>query len=228
MVLFGGIVPFVAMMTTTAKWPEVGGEPFIGFYKVFTSKVVSCNTNFQGPSMRRVGALESFFLLDFTFGQLPFSQAKVIDLAWDIIVGRGVQLLSWWIGYVVFLDALLRLIERHPASFEMFSHIALDSASLASLWILLKDLFRTQRRRTWILFFYMFLSMFYILSIPALLAAMTGYDISLSAWVDIDKDQIVPSSNFQINVCGLECRKHNIWQRNVLRFRANRSVHKTI
>ncbi|KAF2474248.1 uncharacterized protein BDR25DRAFT_392014 [Lindgomyces ingoldianus] len=39
-------------------------------------------------------------------------------------------------------------------------HITVDGASLASMWALLKDLFKTRSRRTWILFLYMLISIF--------------------------------------------------------------------
>ncbi|KAF2865029.1 hypothetical protein BDV95DRAFT_600044 [Massariosphaeria phaeospora] len=133
-----------------------------------------------------------------TFGKFPFSQAKTVDVAWDICIGRGAQFLAWWVAYVVFSDALFRVIERHPASYRVFSHISLNGACLASLWALLRELFRTRSKRTWALFFYMFLSTLWVLSMPTVLGAMTGYVSTTVGWVEVNgSDEIVPATKFK-------------------------------
>lgn len=104
-------------------------------------------------------------------------------------------MLAWSIAYVVFSDALLRVIERHPASFRIFQRIALEGPSLMSLWSLSKELFSVRSKRTRSLFAYFLISTTYVLLIPMFLGAMTGYDSTSVAWVDLDdSNNIVPTS----------------------------------
>ncbi|KAF2684794.1 hypothetical protein K458DRAFT_431090 [Lentithecium fluviatile CBS 122367] len=146
---------------------------------------------------QKILRIEALFVLDYTFGTLPFSLAKTIDVAWDLFVGRGAQLIVAWTSYVIFSTAVLRVIERHPTSYRNFLHITLDGPSLLSIWTLLKDLFRTQSRWTGVLFFYMIVSILYVLCLPVILSAMTGYDSTTISWVNVeDRDRIIPASAF--------------------------------
>lgn len=167
-----GILPFIILGKATQDGGYGAGGPL--FYDVFSPKIIDCGDGFGQPQNSTISGIEALFVLDNTFGRFPFSQAKTIDVAWDILVGRGAQLFAWWVSYIVFSDALLRLIERHPATYETFMRIALEGPCLASAWILLKELFRKRSKRTWALFFYMLLSSLYVLAIPTFLSAMTG------------------------------------------------------
>jgi hypothetical protein len=112
-----------------------------------------------------------------------------------------VQLLAWWVGYIVFSDALLRAIERHPASFQIFQRIALEGPSLLSLWNLMKELWYAKSKRTKALFFYMWIATLYIISIPMFLSAMTGYDSTSIPWVSLDNsNNIVPASALKFSL----------------------------
>ncbi|KAF2680257.1 hypothetical protein K458DRAFT_312424 [Lentithecium fluviatile CBS 122367] len=187
-----GIVPFFI-------YGRYQAEGNIFFYGAFLAKVRACEGGFGVPQNSTVSGAESLFVLDNSFGRFTFAQAKAIDVGWDILVGRGAQLCAWYVTYKVFSDALIRLLERHPAPFEMFKRIGLEGASLNSAWALLKELFTGQSKRTWALFFYMLLSTLYVLSIPAFLSAMTGYDSRTIPWISIgdDENNIVPASYFE-------------------------------
>ncbi|KAF2446473.1 hypothetical protein P171DRAFT_356776, partial [Karstenula rhodostoma CBS 690.94] len=192
LLLMLGIGPFVIYGMMNRGWTN------IFYYGAFAAKILGCGDALDVPQNSTVVGVEALFVLDWTFGQFSFSRVKTIDVAWDILVGRGVQMIFWAISYRVFSDALLRLMERHPASFETFKSISLEGPGLGSSWILLKQLFRNRGARTWFLFFYMLLASFYVLSIPPLLGAMSGYDSTAIAWVAIGNDNtIVPSSQIK-------------------------------
>jgi len=166
------------------------------FGGVFADKVIGCGNKLSGtPQNSTITGIEKMFALDNKFGDFSFAQAKTLDIAWDLIIGRGAQLLAWWAAYTVFCDALLRVIERHPASFGIFQHIALEGPSLGSLWTLIKELWAAKSRRTKALFFYMFWSTTYVLIVPIVLGAMTGYDSTSIAWISLESDNnILPVS----------------------------------
>ncbi|KAF2738623.1 hypothetical protein EJ04DRAFT_486074 [Polyplosphaeria fusca] len=187
------LLPFI-LVALASGGLSYGSGPFTS---LFDAKTITCGDAFGTPQNSTVGGVEALFVLDFTFGKLPFSQVKIIDVVWDVVMGRGAQLLAWWVSYIVFCDALLRVIERHPATYETFTHITIQGAGFSSLLALFKDLFRTKSKRTWTLFFFMFLSTIYVLSLQTILSAMTGYVNTTIAWVDVDQsNQIVPASSF--------------------------------
>jgi hypothetical protein len=169
------------------------------FNRIFADKTLSCGDNFVGqPQNATVKGIEKLFALDATFGRFSFSQAKTIDILWDLLVGRGAQALAWWASYNVFCDALLRAIERHPASFEMFQRLAMEGPGLHALWTLTKELWTAKSARTRALFFYMFVSTGYVLLVPIVLGAMTGYDSTSIAWIDLEgENNIIPASMLQ-------------------------------
>jgi hypothetical protein len=144
-----GLLPFI-LVALLSGFSTTGGAPLGA---LFGSKTITCGDAFGTPQNSTVSGIEALFVLDATFGRFAFSQVKVIDVAWDVCLGRGAQLLAWYISYIVFSDALLRVIERHSASYQTFIHITIEGASFATMWALVKDLFRTKSKRTWSLFF---------------------------------------------------------------------------
>lgn len=189
LLLASGIVPFVTYGILVRGWAGTF------YHGSFEQKILGCGAALGQPQNATVDGIEAMFVLDWTFGQLSFATVKVIDATWDIAIARGVQGIYWAICYRIFTDVLLRLIERHPASFETFKSISLEGAGLTSSLVLFKQLFRNRSIRTWFLFFYLLLSSFYVLSIPPLLGAMTGYDATSIAWVSIgDAGNIIPTS----------------------------------
>jgi hypothetical protein len=191
-----GIVPFILLGKFT-RGKYVDGPPFRG---VFEDKVQNCGYSFGTPENATIKGVEKLFVLDQTFGSFTFAQVKTIDIVWDVVIGRGIQLVAWWVGYVVFSDALLRAIERHPASFRIFQRIALEGPSLLSLWTLIKELWGAKSKRTKALFFYFWIATLYIISIPMFVSAMTGYDSTSIPWVSLDdSNNIVQASTLKMS-----------------------------
>lgn len=193
--LGGAAAPLVILGYYT---PRIGFFPgsWPPFYNVFAAKYMNCGDSIDSrPAGSVITGFKGLFVLDSTWGSFNFSTVKTIDVAWDIIVGRSAQLLCWWVAYAVFSDALLCVIERHPASFRIFQRIALEGPGLHSLWTLCKELLSVKSKRTKALFAYLLLSTSYVLCVPMFLGAMTGYDSTSTAWIDVEgTNNIVPTS----------------------------------
>ncbi|KAF2823952.1 hypothetical protein CC86DRAFT_372107 [Ophiobolus disseminans] len=230
LVLVFGVAPmaFLGYYTPIGQ-SSPGNRPFYG---VFQDKVLSCGDSFGTPENSTISGIEKFFVLDKTFGRFSFAEVKSLDVAWDILVGRGVQMIAWWVGYVVFSDALLRAIERHPTSFQIFQRIALEGPSLLSLWTLVKELWCSRSKRTKALFFYMWMATFYIMCIPMFLGAMTGYDSTSIAWVSLDDDNNIvtaesiersgvvmgtPDKTFDEPICADEDSSYRAYNEKIMR-----------
>ncbi|USP75740.1 hypothetical protein yc1106_03014 [Curvularia clavata] len=195
LVIATGIVPICILgEATTPPYSDRGW-----FSGIFSDKVVGCSGNIgSAPQNTTVTGIETVFALDTTYGAFTFAQVKAIDLLWDVALGRGLQFLAGWAAYIVFCDALLKTIERHPTSFAVFQRIALEGPSARAIGTLIKELWATKSRRTKALFFYMLLSTAYIISVPIVIGAMTGYDSTAIAWVGLDdSSNIVPTSSLE-------------------------------
>ncbi|KAK3669925.1 hypothetical protein LTR78_010176 [Recurvomyces mirabilis] len=108
-----------------------------------------------------------------------YTAVKAIDLAWDLLVGRGGQLVFAWMAYHVFGAVLTKLMQEGEVGYDLFASIAFQSGSVPALLTTLRHVLgwapvpRTKRA----LGFYlgMAMVMLYIAMMPTLLSAMTGY-----------------------------------------------------
>ncbi|KAJ4305806.1 hypothetical protein N0V90_001338 [Kalmusia sp. IMI 367209] len=153
-----------------------------------------------------------FFTPNLSFGAMTFTQVKVIDITWDLLVGRGGQMLLAWVNYRVFNEWLLYHMEMHRTSYKMYTAVAFQTTTLGTLGVLGKE-FLAFGEGTWKRFFRwlavlcMLLSTLYVLAFPTLMAAMTGYittyepyiedaNHNLAAWSEIEPVRyVVKDSN---------------------------------
>ena len=134
---------------------------------------------------------------------MTFTQVKVIDIAWDLIVGRGGQMCLAWVNWRVFNEWLVWHLERYRTSYKMYTAVALQTTSLTSLGVLAKEFLYFGERNwgrflRWLAMFSMLISTLYVLAFPTLMAAMTGYittyepymedyDRNLIEWAKVDR-----------------------------------------
>lgn len=130
-----------------------------------------------------------FFTPNLSFGAVTFTQVKVIDIAWDLIVGRGGQMGLAWVNWRVFNEWLVYHLERYATSYKMYSVVALQTTSWASLGVFAKEFLCFGEKNwgrffRWLAMFCMFISTLYVLAFPTLMAAMTGYITTYEPYVE--------------------------------------------
>ncbi|KUJ19250.1 uncharacterized protein LY89DRAFT_780239 [Mollisia scopiformis] len=116
--------------------------------------------------------------IDMKFGSFTFDQAKAIDLAWNLVVGRGVQAILSLIAYRVFSDALLRSAEITHLSYDLYASLSLYTNKGNMAWHLLKGLGKRGNWRTRSIFIWLLLSIVYLVSFPSILDVCSGYEPS--------------------------------------------------
>lgn len=126
-------------------------------------------------------------ILDITlgFGRLSFSSVKIIDVIWDVVVGRGGQALLAWLLYLILSQALLHSMEIRSVSFERFAATSYNPDSLKAFWILCQDVPRTraaQTRPLWILLGSVYVCL-YLMAYPTVVSSITGYSAVSEAYV---------------------------------------------
>lgn len=108
----------------------------------------------------------TFIGLNWRFGTFSYGSAKALDLAWNWIVGRGLQGILSIIAYRVFSDALLRVTEMTPISYELYATISFFSTKPTMIWQLLKGLGTQGNWRTKFILSWLVISIIYLLSFP--------------------------------------------------------------
>ncbi|KAK4503501.1 hypothetical protein PRZ48_004416 [Zasmidium cellare] len=108
-------------------------------------------------------------------GSLTFTQAKAIDIIWDLVVGRGGQMLLCVLAYPPMRKSLLTALERHSMHMPVVASLAFEHFSVVSWWATTRELFRGW---SWRLFGYLWM-IIYLLIFGTIVSAMTGYQANM-------------------------------------------------
>ncbi|KAI1632356.1 hypothetical protein F4809DRAFT_653374 [Biscogniauxia mediterranea] len=130
-------------------------------------------------------AASTFFQISLGLGNFTFTEAKVIDISWDVIVGRGGQAVMGWTARRVFADYVTTSIEVAPIAYATFFVIFLnDSPSILSTIRLMRDFISSRSLKSKVAMVFMILNMIFILGWPTFAGAMTGYQQRTTYHVD--------------------------------------------
>ncbi len=127
-----------------------------------------------------------FFQIDVGFGHFSFADAKLIDFWWDLLVGRGGQLVMGFIGYKVFTKSLIRHMEVYVVPTETFEAITIQDQSINGLLKLLKGLTANRGSRSMILMIWYVVGAAYVVVFPSFISAMSGYAANVEAYIEVD------------------------------------------
>ncbi|SMQ48633.1 unnamed protein product [Zymoseptoria tritici ST99CH_3D7] len=129
-----------------------------------------------------------FFSITIAWGRFDLSTAKLIDIAWDIIVGRGGQLGLSLMAFRTIRRSMLSSLEHEPCHIPVLTRLVLDPVSFLVLWAAMKDRCRRGPR---MLLNYGFLVV-YILLFSTISSAMTGYRAVMSPYYPQDEGSALP------------------------------------
>jgi hypothetical protein len=151
----------------------------------------------SGPS----GIVRAFDL-DLTFGNFTFTQAKVIDVAWDTTIGQGGRLLHGWILYrCVMRRLLIYAMEYYCVTYRYYLTVSWSRASFDSLYGILRDIFSMRGWTTSLCTILLVYALGYTLLFPLLWSTATGY-LSLSHRLYAMPDgNIVPLNTRDLSLC---------------------------
>lgn len=108
----------------------------------------------------------SFIGISLQFGKFSFGEAKAIDLAWNWVVGRGLQGILSILAYRVFCDALVRVTELTAIPYDLYITLALPSTKIELVWKLCPALFKYGGWRVKAIFVWMIISTIYLITVP--------------------------------------------------------------
>lgn len=137
------------------------------------------------------------FQIVLAFGSLSFTQAKVVDIVWDIGVGRlGQSLLAYfsWKAFSVYVRASM---ETTPVTYRTFwTSFMQNHASLRSIFHLMRDFASRRGLRSKLAMAFMIITMVFVMVFPTLASAMTGYTANNEAVIKFGNGTQTPFGNF--------------------------------
>lgn len=134
------------------------------------------------------GTVQNVFTINIRgSAELSFTQAKAIDIMWQLSVGAGGKFLMGWIAYKAFMDGLTRLMEQRPVSYDLYATLTFSTTSLLAVWQATKTVFTLRGWRGKCFMIWFAVSTIYILGFQTLISATAGYvqpSISTIQWSD--------------------------------------------
>jgi len=164
--------------------------------KELNSSACLPNGEFTFPGTASIWDSNLFFAITITLGKnssWSYVHVRVLDIVWDILVGRGGQAIILYIAYRVFHKSIMYIMDSQPVSYDTYGAVAFRTGTAGSMFAFLCAFFddRFKRnRRSYRFYTAMTLSTAYILAMPTLFSVMTGY-----AAIATPSIEIPPTSN---------------------------------
>ncbi|KAI8631746.1 hypothetical protein F5Y19DRAFT_493605 [Xylariaceae sp. FL1651] len=156
------------------------------------------------PSCTDLGssASEHIFALDLAFGNFTFTQAKIIDVVWDTVIGQGGRFLHGWILYRCIIYPLLVLaLETSTVTYAYYTTLAFSNASVETLWQLIKTFPFIRSLSVFLCTILLIYTLGYTLFFSVIWSTATGY-LSLSHKLYAMPDgEIVPLNTEDLSLC---------------------------
>jgi hypothetical protein len=112
---------------------------------------------------------------DTLFGNLTVTEARAIDLSWNLTMGRLVPFLMALVFFKVATVALVRIAESTGVTYELFATVTLNLHAWQAVWPLAKGAVRTAGWKAKAAMLFMLYSALVILLMPTFMDLQTGY-----------------------------------------------------
>jgi hypothetical protein len=198
-ILFTGLIATLFSVVTTHGAGVASGYTSDRFYCDSNGEIRwrDSSTSYTKNSPYWDGAL--FLSVTMGFHGLSFPQAKAIDICFDLIAGRGSQILVAFAAYPILRRAILRSMETRDFSLALLLPFFLEKISAYTLWSLTANM-RTMRERNlgsqghtrrpriridWRITLVILIGC-YVLALPTFLSAMTSYQVRSAPFIPMD------------------------------------------
>ncbi|OTA56503.1 hypothetical protein K449DRAFT_306300, partial [Hypoxylon sp. EC38] len=197
----------VGLWTLLAVWSIIilGLFIFLALYgplsSDFESRYTACRSDGSFNIMvyeYNAWSASGFFEINLGFGNLTFTQAKVIDISWDIIIGRLGQILMAFISWRAFADYVTTSMGLAPVTYTTYFTMFLESEpSFFSTFRVVRAFISERGLKSRVSIIFIVWSMLFLIRWPTLASAMTGYTTLNKAFVPDNNGNYIPFSDFQ-------------------------------
>jgi hypothetical protein len=135
-----------------------------------------------------------YFTINLAFGQFTFSTVKVLDASWDVIVGRGGQMLTAIIAYRILRRSFTLTMETLAVTIPTVAALYCHQVQLVSLFKLTSEIFwhwspKSSKRKRMLYTGKLRLGIqafvcVYVLLFATIVSVMTGYRAQLTGYFD--------------------------------------------
>ncbi|KAI0515392.1 hypothetical protein F5B22DRAFT_188422 [Xylaria bambusicola] len=148
------------------------------------------------PVYTNLWATSDLFQVNIATGNLTFTQAKVIDTIWDLIVGRGGQATLTLITWKLFAEYAAVSMAIQPVTFATYRILFTDSGpSISSTASLLYDFIKFRGLASKWASAFLIYSIMLSLAFPTLAGSTTGYTTLNEAFIHTDDNNLIPISS---------------------------------
>ncbi|QDS77353.1 hypothetical protein FKW77_005407 [Venturia effusa] len=136
------------------------------------------------PSDYNIWKTSGFFQITLGFGHLSFALAKFIDIAFDIVAGRGGQTILAIISYQTIKRYITAAMETSPISYGTYKAVFLrDDIPFSSLVALIRECLTYRPLSSTLAMTWIVLSTIFVIIFPTLVSAMSGYSANGHAYI---------------------------------------------
>jgi hypothetical protein len=198
-IILAGLMATLFSVVTTRGAGVSSGYTKDLFYCDSNSKIrwQNSQSNYKENSPYWDSAL--FLSVTMGFHGLSFPTAKAIDICFDLIVGRGSQILAAFAAYPILRRAVLRSMETREFSLALLVPFFLERISAYTLWALTANMRtlparklgsqdptrRPRIRVDWRIMLVISIGC-YVLALPTSLSAMTSYQVRSAPFIPLD------------------------------------------
>ncbi|KAK7946238.1 uncharacterized protein PG986_010559 [Apiospora aurea] len=130
-------------------------------------------------------------------GAMSFTTVKIIDICWDVIIGRGGQGLMAIFSWKVFRHYVSASMQSAPVTYQTFRLVFINGdANIATPFRLSQDFIKRRRLISTTAMAFMVLSTVYVLVFPTLVGSMTGYIGVMMTFVKDRNGTSIPFARF--------------------------------
>jgi hypothetical protein len=154
-----------------------------------------------------------YFTINIAFGEFTFSVVKIIDAAWDVVIGRGGQMVVGLVAYRVLRRSLTLTMEKSTVTIPTVTTLYCQQVQLVSIGQLFYDIFwhwgskqghpkqRSLNPSTKLRLGMQIFACVYVLLFATIASVMTGYQAQLTGFFGFDTGhmgQLQPISQIAI------------------------------
>ncbi|KAI0966613.1 hypothetical protein F4678DRAFT_484223 [Xylaria arbuscula] len=160
------------------------------------------STDYDTCSASSASWFESRFFIDLVIhDDLSFTQAKLLDLAWDTLIGQGLRFLhAWWL-YQVATHIVTYCLETSGLTYDLLLDVLFRTDSFSSLI----SAFNAASGKNWtncrLYCAWLTFAIGYILLFPTIWAASTGYSSPSITAYNLSDKAYVPIGSEDLTLC---------------------------
>lgn len=206
----GRITELYEICNTDGKfdWNASSHDPVYDYY--------TDQAGYYYKSFLNLFSLSKLVTVTVAFGRFSFAQAKWIDLAWDIGVGRIGQFILVYISSRVITRSMLYAMKTYPIPHHLFVGISFQNhPSLMAIWSVVTVTSKHYLWKVWKGHLVVIaLIMTYLLLFPTIAAAMTGCITTFSPRIEINDAAVDYYSNDDLGLVFFTIGNCSVFGRN--------------